>query len=101
MFNHYTSTFFILCSYYILISCLHVHKHKWEDLHLNETCLNHNLKKTFRMNCNLYYHCVDGYLWLKQCESFDLFFDETTQTCLGTNHLCTYLKADLWQDIKP
>ena len=87
MFNLYTTTFLVLYSYYSVISCFYVEKQEWNDLHLNETCFNYNLKKTFRMNCNLYYHCVDGYLWLKHCESSNLFFDETTQTCLGTNHL--------------
>ena len=54
-----------------------------EDILLNEPCSCDNVKRPYNLNCNKYYECENGKLYLKDCETGQTF-DQNTQTCLFT-----------------
>ena len=54
------------------------------DISLNETCPCDDVKKPYNLNCNKYYECVNGDLYLKDCGTGKIF-DENAQTCLPTS----------------
>ena len=54
------------------------------DILLNEPCSCDNVKRPYNLNCNKYYECENGELYLKDCETGKTF-DQNTQTCLFTS----------------
>ena len=55
-----------------------------EAILLNEPCSCDNVKRPYNLNCNKYYECENGELYLKDCETGKTF-DQKTQTCLFTS----------------
>ena len=55
-----------------------------EAILLNEPCSCDNVKRPYNLNCNKYYECENGELYLKDCETGKTF-DPNTQTCLFTS----------------
>ena len=52
-----------------------------EAIFINETCSCDNVKRPYNLNCNKYYECENGELYLKDCETGKTF-DQNAQTCL-------------------
>ena len=59
------------------------------DILLNETCPCDNVKKAYNLNCNKYYECENGELYLKDCGTGKAF-DQNALTCMSTSKaMCT------------
>ena len=53
------------------------------DIFLDQTC-SCDIKKEYKLNCNKYFECSSGQLYLKDCNP-GKFFDENQQKCVPPN----------------